>query len=113
MARVSLSTGRRGTRDISVNFSLPHVGKGLYVLNLKGALSEEDKTYYQSYRVESMSLLAELLSRNGKHRLEASWTGRDEVPRALEYKSSEPSLLERTAKDASGYIMSKSKCLPS
>ena len=107
MARVSLSTGRRGTRDISVNFSLPHVGKGLYVLNLKGALSEEDKTYYQSYRVESMSLLAELLSRNGKHRLEASWTGRDEVPRALEYKSSEPSLLERTAKDASGYIMSK------
>lgn len=106
-ARISLSTGRRGTRDVSVNFSLPHVGRDLYVLNLKGALTEEDKTYYQSYRLESTSLLAELVSRSGKHTLEASWTARDEVPRALECKSSTPSLLEHTAKDASGYILSK------
>ena len=67
---------------------------------------EEDKTYYQSFRLESTSLLAELVSRSGKHTFEASWTGRDEVPRALECKSTTPTLLERTAKDASGYIMS-------
>jgi outer membrane protein insertion porin family len=120
--KVSFATSRMGARDLSVNFRLPHVGTALSVLNLKGAMTEEDRTYFQSFRLSSKVLSAELGSRDGKHQFEWSWMNRDEVPRGFvkppssdkEIKSDDKGahsvdkggeLPPVTAKDASGGIL--------
>jgi hypothetical protein len=89
--KISLASSRKGTRDVSINLSVPHVGAALRVLNVKGAITQEDKTYYQSFRLKSTVLLAELASRCGRHLWEGSFCYRDEVPRAFMPPSPSPS----------------------
>lgn len=117
--KASFATSRMGARDLSINFRLPHVGKALNVLNLKGAMTEEDKTYFQSFRLSSKILSAELESRDGKHQFEWSWMNRDEVPRGfvespsskeknvkgIDIAATEGELPPQIAKDASGGIL--------
>jgi hypothetical protein len=90
--KISLASSRKGTRDVSINLSVPHVGAALRVLNVKGAITQEDKTYYQSFRLKSTVLLAELSSRCGRHMWEGLFCYRDEVPRAFMSPSPSPSL---------------------
>ncbi len=111
--QATFATSRLGTRDLSINFRLPHIGKSWSVLNLKAMANEEDKSYYQSFRLLSKVVSAELASRSGIHQFEWSWMNRDEIPRGFqqssfsgkEEKDTESAGHAKEAKDATGGIL--------
>lgn len=77
---IGAERSQAGTTMYNAQFEAPHIGSKLDNLSIVAMRSEDDCSFYQSFRNISDSLTASLGSRDGARQIVGTWASRDERP---------------------------------
>jgi len=94
---VGAERSQSGMTTYNAQLEVPHIGPRLDNLTIVATRSDDDCSFYQSFRNTADSLTASLVSRDGRRQLLGSWVARDEVP--------VPHHAEARARDATGGVL--------
>lgn len=73
-------TSQGGLREHSLSLNWPNVGPALGTLDISAKSGQENQSYFTSYKQDTNSLQVEYSSRDGRQRVSAEYSLRDEIP---------------------------------